>query len=87
MSPLALADFGQAALRLELMRNEVPQEAPWTAPHAQQWDNETMWSWTRRNVHTGEGLAESLSGSDVVIDASNPFPTAPDADPRKVVRS
>ncbi|MDQ2838439.1 MAG: FAD-dependent oxidoreductase [Actinomycetota bacterium] len=55
VSPLALADFGQAALRIERMRREVPQEAPWQAPHAQQWDNETMWSWTQRNVRTREG--------------------------------
>lgn len=32
------------------------------------------------DVHTGAGLVAGLSGSDVVIDASNPFPTAPDAD-------
>lgn len=32
------------------------------------------------DVHTGEGLVEGLSGSEVLIDASNPFPTAPDAD-------
>lgn len=32
------------------------------------------------DVHTGAGLVEGLSGSDVLIDASNPFPTAPDAD-------
>ena len=55
VSPLALADFGQAALRIERMRKEVPEEAPWTAPHAKQWDSETMWSWTRRNIHSREG--------------------------------
>lgn len=54
---VALADFGQAALRLERMRREVPQEAPWEAPHARQWDNETMWSWTRRNIHSRGGRA------------------------------
>lgn len=32
------------------------------------------------DVHAGAGLVEGLSGSDVLIDASNPFPTAPDAD-------
>lgn len=32
------------------------------------------------DVHTGEGLVEGLSGSDVLIDVSNPFPTTPDAD-------
>jgi monoamine oxidase len=55
ISPLALVDFGQAALRLERMRRDVPQEAPWTARHAEEWDNETMWSWTRRNVRTRQG--------------------------------
>ncbi|GAB3442016.1 flavin monoamine oxidase family protein [Actinophytocola sediminis] len=55
ISPLALADFGQAALRIERMRKEVPEESPWTAPHAAQWDSETMWSWTRRNIRTREG--------------------------------
>lgn len=55
--PLAVADFGQAALRLDRMRKEVPQEAPWEAPHARQWDNETMWSWTRRNIKSKGGRA------------------------------
>ncbi len=55
ISPLAIADFGQAALRIEHMRKEVPAEAPWTAPHAAKWDGETMWSWTRRNIRTREG--------------------------------
>ena len=32
------------------------------------------------DAHTGEGLVEGLSGSEILIDASNPFPTAPDAD-------
>ena len=55
ISPIALADFGQAALRIERMRREVPEESPWTAPHAARWDSETMWSWTRRNIRTREG--------------------------------
>lgn len=49
---------------------------------AQQAGHETV-ALSRRtgvDVHTGEGLGESLSGSDVLIDASNPFPTVPDAD-------
>ncbi|WP_307849553.1 SDR family oxidoreductase [Qaidamihabitans albus] len=32
------------------------------------------------DLHTGEGLAEALSGVDVVVDASNAFPTDPSAD-------
>lgn len=52
---VATLDLGQAVLRLERMRREVPQEAPWTAPHAASWDNETIWSWAQRNVHTVKG--------------------------------
>jgi monoamine oxidase len=57
VNPAAIVDFGQAALRLERMRREVPQDAPWQAPHAAQWDSETMWSWTRRNIRTRSGRA------------------------------
>lgn len=57
VSPVSLVDFGQAALRIERMRREVPQDAPWEAPHAKQWDSETMWSWTQRNVRTEGGRA------------------------------
>jgi monoamine oxidase len=56
-SPAALVDLGQATLRLERMRREVPQDAPWLAPHAPQWDRETMWSWTQRNLRTRGGRA------------------------------
>jgi monoamine oxidase len=55
VSPAALVDFGQAALRIERMRREVPQDAPWDAPHARQWDRETMWSWSQRNLRTKGG--------------------------------
>ncbi len=41
-NPVVLADFGQAVLRLERMRREVPEEAPWQSPRARQWDGETM---------------------------------------------
>src|SRR2546423_903245 len=57
VNPAGIGDFGQAALRLERMRREVPQDAPWQAPHAAQWDGETMWSWTRRNIRTRSGRA------------------------------
>jgi monoamine oxidase len=36
------------------MRKEVPQEAPWDAPHATQWDGETVASWMRRNLRTSK---------------------------------
>lgn len=55
LGPLALADFGQAALRLERMCARVPDGAPWQARDARRWDAETFWSWMRRNVRTAGG--------------------------------
>jgi monoamine oxidase len=55
VNPVALAEFGQAVLRLERMAREVPRDEPWRAPRAAQWDSETIWSWTRRNIRTSSG--------------------------------
>lgn len=57
ISPPALVDFGQAALRIERMAAEIPDERPWDARHAQRWDSETMWSWMQRNLATRGGRA------------------------------
>jgi monoamine oxidase len=53
-SPLALADLGQAMLRLERMAQTVPDEAPWDAPNAVAWDSQTFWSWCQRNIRTAQ---------------------------------
>ncbi|HWC49458.1 MAG TPA: flavin monoamine oxidase family protein [Solirubrobacterales bacterium] len=52
MSPLALADFEQARIRLDRMAKQVPLEAPWQAPKARLWDGQTFATWVRRNVRT-----------------------------------
>jgi monoamine oxidase len=52
VSPLGLADFSIAGLRLEWMAKRVPLEAPWEARRARSWDGETFASWMRRNVRT-----------------------------------
>ncbi|HEU4658142.1 MAG TPA: FAD-dependent oxidoreductase [Capillimicrobium sp.] len=57
ISPLVLADFGQAQLRLDRMARQVPLDAPWTAPRAREWDEQTAWSWVRRNVRTAGARA------------------------------
>lgn len=52
ISPLALIDFEQARVRLDLMAKRVPLEAPWNAPKARLWDGQTFASWVRRNTRT-----------------------------------
>lgn len=58
ISPLALIDFEQARVRLDLMAKRVPLEAPWEAPKARRWDGQTFASWVRRN--TCSAAARSL---------------------------
>ena len=53
-SPAALAEAEEAILLINQMAAEVPAEAPWTAPHAAQWDPQSVASWANDNLHTQE---------------------------------
>jgi monoamine oxidase len=52
VNPLVLADYGQAALRLDRLARKISPEAPWTAPKAERLDAETFSTWIRRNART-----------------------------------
>ena len=52
VSPAALADFGQAQLRLDEMAKRVPLDAPWRAARATEWDRTTFGAWLARNTAT-----------------------------------
>jgi monoamine oxidase len=43
VSPVVLADFGQAVLRIDRLARTVPPTAPWTARHATEYDSQTFW--------------------------------------------
>jgi monoamine oxidase len=57
LPPLALADLGQAQLRLDRMAKKVPTAAPWEARKAAEWDGQTFRTWMRRNMRTRTGRA------------------------------
>ena len=46
----AVADFGQAVLRIERLARMVPVERPWESKRAHVFDSQTFWSWCKRNV-------------------------------------
>jgi monoamine oxidase len=50
INPVVLADVAQAQWRLDRMARQVPLEAPWEAPRARRWDEQTLASWLRGNV-------------------------------------
>ncbi|HST70484.1 MAG TPA: FAD-dependent oxidoreductase [Solirubrobacterales bacterium] len=60
VSPLALADLELARARLDRMARQVPLDAPWAAPKARRWDEQTFASWLRRN--TRSAAARTLLG-------------------------
>lgn len=53
VNPLMLADYGQAALRLDRLAKKVSVDAPWNTPNAERLDSETFATWIRRNARTG----------------------------------
>ena len=57
LPPHGLADFAQAAFRLDRMAKRVPPGAPWTTRKAEAWDGLTFRTWMRRNLRTRHGRA------------------------------
>jgi monoamine oxidase len=47
--PVILADLATVVARLDQMSTEVPVDAPWNAPSAAEWDQQTLETWLRAN--------------------------------------
>jgi monoamine oxidase len=52
--PLTSADAVEAMLTLNMMATQVPLDAPWTAPHALEWDSQTFDTWNRAHTRSDE---------------------------------
>lgn len=50
LAPWTLANLGWVLARLHLLAQQVPLDAPWTAPRAAQWDQRTLGDWVRQNI-------------------------------------
>jgi monoamine oxidase len=48
-------EFAAALQEIDAMAREIPREAPWTHPRAEEWDGMTLESWRRENVQTEAG--------------------------------
>jgi len=58
--PAALGEVVQAIMTLTQMSEEVPLDAPWTAPHAGDWDAQTMKAWIDANM-TNDGAKARMA--------------------------
>ncbi|HEY7019561.1 MAG TPA: flavin monoamine oxidase family protein [Ktedonobacterales bacterium] len=52
--PAVSADAVEAMLTLNMMATQVLLDAPWTAPHALEWDSQTFDTWIRANARSDE---------------------------------
>jgi monoamine oxidase len=50
--PVILADLATVVAQLDQMSTEVPVDAPWKAPKAAEWDEQTLDTWIRANTGT-----------------------------------
>ena len=49
------AEAGAALAQIDSMALEVPLDAPWTAPRAEEWDSQTAHTWIRANTASSGG--------------------------------
>jgi monoamine oxidase len=52
----AQADYDQMLAKLNALVDQVPPDAPWSAPHAEELDDITLEQWLSENVHNGTVL-------------------------------
>ena len=52
--PLVTMEVVEALLNVSLMASEVPLDAPWTAPSADEWDAQTVATWMEKNISSGD---------------------------------
>jgi monoamine oxidase len=50
----AQAEFDRVLALLDKLTATIPPDAPWTAPHAEEWDDITLEEWHRENVHNDD---------------------------------
>ncbi len=69
ISPLVLADVGQAQARLEALARKIPTDAPWTAPNAGRLDAQTFETWIRHHTATKSARTLLTLGAEAVFAA------------------
>jgi monoamine oxidase len=69
ISPLVLADIGQAQARLEALARRIPTETPWTAANAEKLDGQTFETWIRHHAVSKSARQLLTLGAEAVFAA------------------
>ncbi len=67
--PVAAMETVEAMLDLNLMANDVPLDAPWTAPRAVEWDAQTVASWMEAHISSADVRALLTLGVQAIFSA------------------
>ena len=67
--PTGVPDAAKAIAQINEMANQVPLDAPWTAPNATEWDGQTFETWKQDNAVTPNGKALLDLGIEAVWSA------------------
>src|SRR3954454_8607815 len=70
--PRLAADIAQAVTQLDQMSTTVPVDAPWTAPNAQDWDSQTLYSWAKANSANSSDFLKVTSAATQAIFGAEP---------------
>jgi monoamine oxidase len=66
--PVVAADIASAVTQLDQMSLEVPVDGPWNAPHAQEWDRQTLDTWLREHTSgSDEFMALTAAATEAIF--------------------
>jgi monoamine oxidase len=66
--PVVAGDIATAVSLLDQMSLEVPVDTPWTAPHAEVWDRQTLDTWLRDNSSgSDEFMAVTTAATEAIF--------------------
>jgi monoamine oxidase len=66
--PVVAGDIAASVAQLDQMSLEVPVDSPWTAPHAEEWDRQTLDTWLRENTSgSDEFMAVATAATEAIF--------------------
>ena len=70
--PLVAPDIALAVTQLDEMAKEIDVDAPWSAPHAQEWDRQTLDTWLRAHTSGNDEFMAVTSAATEAIFGCEP---------------
>ena len=66
--PVVAPDIVLAVAQLDQMATELPVDAPWTSPHAEEWDRQTLDTWLRGHTSgSDEFMAVTSAATEAIF--------------------